>query len=286
MPSHIYFRLGMYDDAAKANRQAIEVDEAYIARCKPTGPYPMMYYPHNIHFLWAALSMEGRSADAIAAATRLSKKLTPEMAKEMAMVEYFLPVRWYALTRFQKWDDMLKEDGPPEEFTFARGMWHYGRGKAFVGKGQTAEAEAEMKALEKNLAATPQDFKLMRHSAARLLGIAENDLAADLAMAAGRTDDAIARLRVAVLLQDQLLYDEPPPWYYSEREALGRRLLEAGKPDEAEAVFRQDLKRHPHSAWALYGLERSLRTQKRADEADAAKAEFDKAWQRADIDPR
>ena len=286
MPSHIYFRLGMYNDAVEANRQAVEVDEAYIAKCQPTGPYPMMYYPHNIHFLWAAAAMEGRSAEAIAAATRLSKKLTPEMAKEMAMVEYFLPVRWYALVRFQKWDEMLEEKGPPEEFKFARGMWHYGRGKAFVGKGNTAEAEAELKAVEKNLADTPQDFLLMRHSTARLLGIAQNDLAADLASAAGRPEDAIARLRIAVLLQDQLLYDEPPPWYYSQRESLGRCLLEVDRAEEAEAVFREDLKRNPHSGWALYGLEKSLRAQQRNDDAQAVKAEFDKAWQRADIEPR
>src|SRR5262249_45339547 len=92
MPSHIFYRLGMYEDAVESNRLAVEADEKYLAAEKPTGPYPMMYYPHNIHFLWAALSMQGRSAEAIAAATRMSEKLTPEMAKQMAVVEYFLPV--------------------------------------------------------------------------------------------------------------------------------------------------------------------------------------------------
>ena len=285
MPSHIYFRLGMYQDAVDSNRRAVEVDEAYLAKCQPTGAYPMMYYPHNIHFLWAALAMEGRSGEAIAAATRISEKLTPEMAKEMAVVEYFIPTRWYALTRFEKSDEMLTEAGPPEQFTFARGMWHYARGKAYLCRKDTTEAEAELKGVEKNLAATPQDQALMRHSTARLLAIAQNDLAADLAAVAGRTDDAIARLRVAVLLQDQLLYDEPPPWYYSERESLGRQLLTAERAAEAEAVFREDLKRHPNSGWALYGLERSLRAQQRGGEADAVQAEYAKAWERADLKP-
>ncbi len=258
MPSHIYFRLGMYDDAVKANQQAVVVDEAYIDKEKPTGAYPMMYYPHNIHFLWAALSMEGRSKEAIAAAARLGEKLSAEMAKEMAMVEYFLPVHLYALVRFEKWDEILEVPAFPEEFTFAGGMWHYARGKALAAKGQSDAAERELAALEKKLADTPQDFLLMRHSAARLLGIAANDLAATLAAGSGQTSDAIAKLRVAVLLQDQLLYDEPPPWYYPEREALGRMLLAAGKPAEAEAVFREDLQRNPHSGWALYGLQKSL----------------------------
>ncbi len=286
MPSHIYFRLGLYNDAVEANRRAVEVDEKYIAAEKPTGPYPMMYYPHNIHFLWAALSMEGRSQEAIAAASHLAGKLTPQMALEMPMVEYFLPVRLYALVRFEKWDDVLKEKAFPAELNYAGGMWHYARGKALVATGQTAEATAELSALKKALAATPQDFLVMRHSAVRLLGIAENDLAATLAAAAGQMDEAIAPLRVAVLLQDQLLYDEPPPWYFPEREALGRLLLKADRPEEAEAVFREDLKRNPHSGWALFGLERSLLAQNRPNEAEPIRKQFEEAWTRADIEPR
>jgi len=286
MPSHIFYRLGMYEEAVESNRLAVEADEKYIAAEKPTGPYPMMYYPHNIHFLWASLSMQGRSTEAIAAATRMSEKLTPEMAKQMAVVEYFLPVRLYALVRFEKWDDVLEEKGFPEEFTFASGMWHYARGKAFSGKGQTAEAEAELAALEKNLSKTPQDFLLMRHPAVRLLGIAQADLAATIAAGKGQLDEAIAQLRVAVLLQDNVLYDEPPPWYFSERESLGHQLLAAGRAEEAESVFREDLKRNPGSPFALYGLEQSYLVQKRPEEAAAVHAEFEKAWAKADIKPR
>jgi tetratricopeptide (TPR) repeat protein len=285
MPSHIYFRLGMYDDAVKANREAVAVDEKYIDASKPKGIYPMMYYPHNIHFLWAALSMEGRAGEAIKAASRVAEKLPLEMARDMPMVEYFVPVPWYALARFGKWDEVLKIAEPPAEFTYARGMWHYVRGKALAGKKDLAGARKELAALEKNLAATPQDFLLMRHSAVRLLAIADNDLAATLAEAAGRDQRAIARLRVAVVLQDGLLYDEPPPWYLSEREALGRLLLKTGKPEEAQAVFREDLERHPENGWALYGLERSLRAQGKIEDADGVKKRFDKAWARADVRP-
>ena len=286
MPSHIYYRLGMYDDAVKANRQAVAVDETYIEKSKPVGIYPMMYYPHNIHFLWAALSMEGRSAEAIAAASKVSEKLPLEMVKEMPMVEYFVPVPWYALVRFEKWDDVLKIPQPPAEYTFASGMWHYCRGKAFSAKGDLSAARRELAEVEKNLAATPGDLLIMRHTAVRLLGIADNDLSATLAAAVGNIERAIAKLRLAVILQDNLLYDEPPPWYYPQREALGRLLLKAGKPAQAEAVFRQDLKRNPASGWALYGLEKSLRAQQKTAEADEVNERFEKAWARADIEPR
>ena len=56
MPSHIYMRVGRYADAADTNTNAIKVDEAYIAAQQPAGVYPMMYYPHNVHFFWSAAS--------------------------------------------------------------------------------------------------------------------------------------------------------------------------------------------------------------------------------------
>ena len=61
MPAHLYWRVGRYHDAAEANVRAAAVDEAYIAQCNAQGFYPALYYPHNIHFLWAAASMEGRT---------------------------------------------------------------------------------------------------------------------------------------------------------------------------------------------------------------------------------
>jgi tetratricopeptide (TPR) repeat protein len=286
MPSHIYFRLGMYEDAVNSNRQAVAADETYIEKSKPMGIYPMMYYPHNIHFLWAALSMEGRSAESIAAASKVAQKLRLEMAEDMPMVEYFVPVPWYALVRFEKWDEVFEIAQPPSEFTYASGMWHYARGKALAGKGKLQDAKEELAALGRNLAATPQDFLLMRHSAVRLLGIATSDLSAAVASAGGDQQTAIAQLRLAVILQDNLLYDEPPPWYFSEREALGKALLAAGNPAEAEAVFNDDLKRHPVNGWALFGLEKSLRAQNRTAEADDVHNRFEKAWARADIKPR
>ena len=68
MPAHIFLRLGRYSEAVDTNRRAVEADRAYIAKCKPEGIYPMMYYPHNIHFLWSSLCSQGRRAEALAAA--------------------------------------------------------------------------------------------------------------------------------------------------------------------------------------------------------------------------
>jgi tetratricopeptide (TPR) repeat protein len=78
---------------------------------------------------------------------------------------------------------------------------------------------------------------------------------------------------------------EPPPWYYPVRQSLGAVLLEAGRAKEAEAVYREDLKRYPENGWSLFGLAKSLRAQGRA--ADAVKVEhrFRRAWAQADVQP-
>ena len=88
MPSHIYWRIGRYSDAAEANVKAASVDEAYIAACNAQGFYPAAYYPHNIHFLWAATSMSGQSAVAMDSAAKLSDNVRMEQIEEFPTVEF------------------------------------------------------------------------------------------------------------------------------------------------------------------------------------------------------
>jgi len=98
----------------------------------------------------------------------------------------------------------------------------------------------------------------------------------------GKYDEAAAKLREAVALEDALKYDEPPPWTTPSRHALGAVLLEAKRPADAEAVYRADLKRYPLNGWSLWGLERALEAQGRDADAAAVKAQFDETWSRAD----
>ena len=67
------------------------------------------------------------------------------------------------------------------------------------------------------------------------------------------------------------------------RHLLGAELLAAGKASEAEAVYREDLKRHPNNGWSFYGLGQALALQKKEADAAAARKEFEQAWQRADV---
>jgi tetratricopeptide (TPR) repeat protein len=283
MPSHIYMRVGRYADAAEANRRAIAADERYIEQTQAQGAYPMMYYPHNIHFLWSAASMEGRSAESIGTARKLVGNLSPEALREMPMLELFAPTQLFALARFGKWDELLAMPSPGEEFLVAAGMWHYTRGLALSATGKLDDAAREQEAVARLALAVPADRIIGDNQPAKQhLELAAAELAGDIAARRGKTDEAVRQLEEAVRLEDQLPYTEPPAWWRPTRHVLGAVLLESGRPADAEAVYREDLRRNPENGWALVGLARSLRDRK-PDEAATAQARFEKAWANADL---
>ncbi|RYE00870.1 MAG: hypothetical protein EOP61_12840 [Sphingomonadales bacterium] len=92
MPSHIFYRVGRYNDSVKANEAAAKVDEDYIKQCNAQGFYPAMYYPHNIHFLWSAASMQGQSKVALQAAKKLADNVSLEQIDQFPTIEFFKTV--------------------------------------------------------------------------------------------------------------------------------------------------------------------------------------------------
>jgi predicted Zn-dependent protease len=116
-----------------------------------------------------------------------------------------------------------------------------------------------------------------------MLELAENVLAGEIAARSGQTDLAVRHLLAAVAEQDGHWFTEPAPWYFPVRQSLGAALLAGGRPVEAEAVYRDDLKRNPDNGWSLFGLARSLEAQGKTADAAAVEARFRKAWARADV---
>jgi tetratricopeptide (TPR) repeat protein len=285
MPGHIYYRVGRYRDAAKVNVNAIASDEAYFARCRPGAFYRAAYYPHNIHFLWAAAATEGQSVEALSNARSLAAKVE-SFHDELPLVEEFLAIPVLTLVRFGKWDAVLAEHAPPAGRPYQSAMWHYARGVAFARTKRAPRAAVELANLRTALA-DPANQQLMlaggTATAAALLAVAEAHLTGELAAAQGDTPAAVAALERAVALQDGLTYMEPPPFYFPTRQALGAVLLEAGRAKQAEAVYRADLKQWPRNGWSLFGLSRALMAQHKSDQAAWADDGFQRAWQRADV---
>jgi tetratricopeptide (TPR) repeat protein len=282
MPSHIYWRIGRYADAADANIKAAAVDEAYIAQCNAQGFYPALYYPHNIHFLWAATSMGGQSAMAIDSARKLADNVRMEQIEQFPTVEFFKTIPILTQVQFGQWDAILAEAEPPTPRDYSRAIASYARGTALVRKGQLSEAKQELEQLA-SLKDTVQ-IKFLDSSAypaSILLNIAHQLLAGELAMAAGQNDAAIALFEEAVELQDGLPYTEPPFWYYPTRQTLGQALLDLERYEAAEAVFRKDLKDYPRNGWSMAGLIRALEAQGKPTEQE--KDKFAIIWANADI---
>jgi hypothetical protein len=70
------------------------------------------------------------------------------------------------------------------------------------------------------------------------------------------------------------------------RESLGAALFLAGRPAEADKVFREDLDKNPRNPRSLFGLWESLKAQKKSADAAWIRPEFQEAWKNADVDLR
>jgi len=285
MPSHIYMQVGRYADAYADNALAAKADEGYIAQCRAQGIYPLGYYPHNVHFMaWAAI-MQGRSAAAIEAARKVASKVPEDHhGNTWQLYQTFLSMPLYTLVRFGEWRQVLGEPEPPAGMLYWRGIWHYARGMAYTHTGRTRRAAKELAALN-DIAEDPatSELGIGFTSGTRLLTIAREVLAGELAAKHGDHADALAHLDRAVRLEDSLLYTEPPDWYYPVRHSLGAVLLEAGYPLEAEVVYWQDLREHRENGYALYGLWQALEAQGRTDEAAVVQSRLRAAWADADV---
>lgn len=284
MASHIYQRIGRYADSMKSNQLAIAADENYITQCHAQGLYPMVYYPHNIHFLWFAATMDGQSKIAIESAKQAAGKIDDEVLNAIPLTAIFRVTPYWALARFGHWQEILEQPAPPSANPFLTGSWHYVRGLAFVAMRQPLQAEQELIALRKIMKNPSLDNPLLsKNTTSTILSIAPEVLAGEIAAAHGQFDQAIAYLEKAVRLEDALVYTEPSEFHLPPRLALGAILLEAGQPTEAETVYWEDLRRNRNNGWALYGLIQALRAQKKDDQARLIEARFKKAWERADV---
>ena len=288
MPSHIYIRVGRYHDGSLANERAIDADDEYVTQCRAQGIYPVAYVPHNHHFLWATTTMEGRSADSIAAARHTAEHVHHGLIRDpqMAMLQHFASIPYYALVRFGRWTEILEEPAPEADLLYPTAVWHYARGVAYVRQGSLEKANQELGEV-RAIASDPalEEVRIWGlNPASSLAEIAASVLRGEIAAAKGNTKTAVTELRKAIAIEDGLIYGEPPDWFYPVRQNLGAILLEAGRPGQAEEVYREDLARFPDNGWSLFGLAQSLRAQGKKTEAAQAQRRFETAWQYADVE--
>jgi tetratricopeptide (TPR) repeat protein len=281
MPSHIFFNLGDYEMAARVNEQASVAEERYMQLANPGDtPYTLFYYMHDLHFVARSRAEQGLCGPAMAYANKTAERIASVQDQWSMFSDYYLPVPLLTLLRCHQWDEVLRLSEPRPSRLIGVALWHFGRAMALAGKADLESARGEQRLFEQFRSRLPKDTMWMFNPGDRLLTVASSVLAARLAP---DPEQAIPIWRQAVKAQDELSYDEPPAFYYPVRESLGGALLRAGKPAEAEPVFRESLQQNPRDPRALFGLVEALKAQGKSEAADSVRRLFSESWKKPDI---
>ncbi len=287
MPSHIYIRVGRWQDAIQSNLAAVAAQHRYegIVGLPPKGSALPGYNAHNEHMLAYAAMMTGESALALDHVRAAIRCLTADyMAQAPDSADYFMAMPFEVLIRFGRWDAVLAEPVDfPAEYQFTRAYAHAARAIAFAAKGNVPEARKEQTAFRAAAKLVSPTYNFSLNPTTRIVALLEPMVEGEIDLPAGQAAEGLAALRQAVILQDALNYDEPPGWLIPVRHALGAALLQRGKLAEAEAVYREDLQQYPNNGWALFGLARTLTLAGHADEAGQVEAQFQAVWAKADV---
>ena len=295
MATHIDVLCGHYENVVSRNHAAVLVDRKYLDHAGPMNFYTL-YRSHNLHFKIYGAMFLGQPKPALAAAEELMETTSREVLEAgMAdWLEAFVPMKQHVLIRFGMWDDILAQDLPddPELYSFTTAMTRYARAVALAATGRVAEAEAERDAFIAARAAVPETRMLFNNTCVDILGIAQEMVDGEFEYRRGNHEAAYAHLRRSVELDDTMPYDEPWGWMQPTRHALGALLLEQGRSEEAEAVYRADLGldgvlsracQHPDNVWSLHGLHECLKRRGETIEAVVIKQRLDLAMARADV---
>lgn len=297
MPTHIDVQCGQYRDVVVYNQRASAADAKFLAARGPMNVYNL-YRIHNLHFTVYGAMLQGDYGAAMAAAEAIIDT-TPEEALRIPsppmadFLEAYLSMKQHVLVRFGKWREILDQDLPadPELYAATTAMMLYAKTLAHAALGEVDLADQSKARFLAAKAAVPDSRRVHNNRVKDLLAVAEAMLNGELAYRRQQYDAAFAQLREAIALEGALPYDEPWGWMQPVRHALGALLLEQGRVEEAEAVYRADLgldgqlnraSIHIDTVWSLHGLYECLTRRGAAAEAAALKPRLDIALARAD----
>ena len=298
MPTHIDVLCGHYADVVEMNSRSIVADRKFLEREGPINFYSL-YRCHNYHFKLYGSMFLGQYAPALKAANEMivtlpEELLTVEVPPMADWLEGFVPMKLHVLIRFGKWQEIIAELMPENQalFCVTTAMMHYAKAVAQAVKGNAVAAEEEATRFEAAVAKVPPTRYVFNNTCLDILAVAAAMMRGEIEYRKGNHDLAFAHLRRSVELDDNLPYDEPWGWMQPTRHALGALLLEQGRVDEAESVYRADLgldgtlpraSQHPENVWSLHGFHECLVRLGKRSEASIIKQRLDLAAARADV---
>lgn len=288
MSSHIYIRTGDYHKGTIANIKAITVDSNYVASCNAQGAYPLVYFPHNQHFMAGTATLEGNSKWAIYAADEVAENANRQLMKEpgWGTIQHYYTIPYYVYTKFGKWDEVLQMSNEVPELEYPQAILHYAKGMAYLRKDEPGKAKVELAALTK--IASNEALKEVTiweiNSVYDLVNIASKVLRAEILATEQKFEESLALLERAVEIEDDLNYNEPPDWFFSVRHHLGAVQIESKNYKAAIKTFEKDLERLPKNGWALHGLKSAYMELNEKEKVAEINDRLEGAWSTADVE--
>ena len=292
MPAHIYVRVGDYQKAIENNIRSQQVDlklaELWGDMPLPNiGTYPLshkLHAGHALDFVRYAATVQGNFELANEAAWRMANRIKGDAVMVMGGQKR-VSAPWLVLKIFGKWNEILKLQPDHTGTPYLDGIWSYVLGSAHLAKGNLSQAQIELSKLKK-IANSPNadQYRVGATPASSVLKVAAYGLEGETHMAKGEHSRAVASFKKGVEIEDLNNYTEPPDWAQPMRHYLGAALLKSNKPEEAEIVYRRDLRWNQNNGWSLYGLYQSLKMQGKASESEEIYKKWTESWKLSDID--
>ena len=299
MPAHVYVKCGRYADALEANREAVAADDKYTRRAGPFNFYTTSRC-HDLHAMMNAAMLLGDYRGADDAALRIARTVTPELLRQdrpclVQSLDYYRSGTVHVPVRFGRWREVVDAPMPPhpELYVVTTLMVHYAKGVAHAALGNFEAADQERSRFDAGCTALPEDRIYANDTAPNVMAVAREMLYGEIAYHRGNHEAGFAHLREAVHRNDRLRYSEPWPWMHPPRHALGALLLEQGRVDEAEQVYRADLGlddtvrrclQNRENVWSLHGYHECLQRIGRHREAAAVAPSLAAALARSDVE--
>ena len=282
MPSHIYVRTGLWNEAIEQNVKALDADQKYL-KLSPQQGMQYIYMIHNSHMLAYAAMMSGREKEAMSAARHMWEQ-TPD-AVMTSMGPFF--DRWMCSVydvqkRFGRWDEIIAEPAPPETLLVTTAIWRAHRAIAFAAKKDFANAEIEYTKFRNARAAIPLAVLEMGGMDDRFLEVSDLFIRGEIALQKERWTLATELLTDAAAIESTLAYGEPPQWLQPIRHTLGAVYLATNQYAKAEQCYREDLEKWPNNGWSLFGLSKALTGLGKKKAAQETLANYEKHWAKAD----
>jgi tetratricopeptide (TPR) repeat protein len=290
MPSHIYIRTGNYDEGIKVNAQSLNGYDQYLQLYPSVVNNAWLYQFHNIHLLTVCAMMKGDRKEASTRSNELKNNITLDYyaaAPPFREYMYYMaaaPI--FSAIRFGQWDELKAMPEIANSASYLKILNEFGKGIAYARTKKMDEATKCLANIDR-LMRSDENLKI-RFGAfntayagaevafAMLGGIIEEEK--------GNYSSAAEKLERAVMLEENMVYDEPKDWILPPLPYLGQVLLKNRKFADAEKVFKKDLKFNPNNCWSFKGLEMTYSARGNTAAAAKTKAILEKQLKQTGLD--